>query len=238
MIRSVPAVAAMQPYALADLDRGLLSLAQNESHLPPSPAALAAGQDALAEQRLYLTQFRAYDPVQGRWLSRDPLGEMTDPGGNLYAYVGGKPVMVVDPSGLASCIYSISSHTLICIPNDGGSSHQLGPNGVFSGIGECTNDPQCSEDTRKGPIPPGSYNMNKDARSGHEDFWRLEPNPPVPGWKYYLGFARNGFMLHPGTLSLGCITTDKNNADAMRDYHDINNLLNQENGENQLKVVP
>ncbi len=53
MIRPVPAVAAMQPYALADLDRGLLSLAQNESHLPPSPAALAAGQDALTQQCLY-----------------------------------------------------------------------------------------------------------------------------------------------------------------------------------------
>lgn len=53
MIRPVPAVAAMQPYALADLDSGLLSLAQNESHLPPSTAALAAGRDALADQRLY-----------------------------------------------------------------------------------------------------------------------------------------------------------------------------------------
>ncbi len=53
MIRPVPAVCAMQPYALADLDSGLFSLAQNESHLPPSPAALAAGQNALAGQRLY-----------------------------------------------------------------------------------------------------------------------------------------------------------------------------------------
>jgi len=53
MIRPVPAVSTMHPYALADLDSGLLSLAQNESHLPPSPAALAAGQDALAGQRLY-----------------------------------------------------------------------------------------------------------------------------------------------------------------------------------------
>lgn len=53
MIHPVPAVAAMQPYALADLDGGLISLAQNESHLPPSPAALAAGQAALAAQRFY-----------------------------------------------------------------------------------------------------------------------------------------------------------------------------------------
>jgi RHS repeat-associated protein len=28
-----------------------------------------------ADSGLYLTQYRAYDPVPGRWLSRDPIGE-------------------------------------------------------------------------------------------------------------------------------------------------------------------
>src|SRR4029078_10169812 len=37
---------------------------------------------------LYLTNFRAYDPVAGRWISRDPIGEGGDPSANLYAYVG------------------------------------------------------------------------------------------------------------------------------------------------------
>jgi RHS repeat-associated protein len=49
---------------------------------------------------LYLTEFRAYDPVTGRWLSRDPSGEVSDPEGNLYAYVNGDPVNYVDPDGL------------------------------------------------------------------------------------------------------------------------------------------
>ena len=31
-----------------------------------------------ADSGLYLTQYRAYDPVAGRWLSRDPIGEMDD----------------------------------------------------------------------------------------------------------------------------------------------------------------
>lgn len=48
---------------------------------------------------LNLTRYRAYDPVPGRWLSRDPLGEGSDPVGNLYAYVGGEPVGNVDPTG-------------------------------------------------------------------------------------------------------------------------------------------
>lgn len=47
---------------------------------------------------LYLTQYRAYDPRTGRWLSRDPIGE--EGGINLYGYVGGSPLSRSDPSGL------------------------------------------------------------------------------------------------------------------------------------------
>ena len=34
-----------------------------------------AGMFYNADSGLYLTQYRAYDPVSGRWLSRDPIGE-------------------------------------------------------------------------------------------------------------------------------------------------------------------
>jgi RHS repeat-associated protein len=30
-----------------------------------------------ADSGLYLTQYRAYDPLSGRWLSRDPIGEIS-----------------------------------------------------------------------------------------------------------------------------------------------------------------
>ncbi len=54
MIRAVPHVAAMAPYALADLGgAGTVSLAQNESAFPPSPAALAAGRAVLDQMPLY-----------------------------------------------------------------------------------------------------------------------------------------------------------------------------------------
>jgi RHS repeat-associated protein len=53
-----------------------------------------------ADSGLYLTLYRPYDPVARRWLSRDPLGEGTDPSGNLYVYVDGNPVAFTDDLGL------------------------------------------------------------------------------------------------------------------------------------------
>ena len=42
---------------------------------------------------------RDYDPVIGRWLTKDPIG-FAGRDMNLYAYVGGNPMSYIDPSGL------------------------------------------------------------------------------------------------------------------------------------------
>jgi RHS repeat-associated protein len=57
-----------------------------------------AGMQYHAASGMYLTQFRAYDPNTGRWVSRDPIREYG--GINLYAYVSGNPVKFNDPRGL------------------------------------------------------------------------------------------------------------------------------------------
>ena len=49
---------------------------------------------------VYLTHQRAYEPANGRWLSRDPITPYDDV--NPYVYVRGGPVSHDDPSGLAS----------------------------------------------------------------------------------------------------------------------------------------
>ena len=49
------------------------------------------------ETALILCGHRYYDPVAGRWLTRDPIGVAG--GMNLYGYCGGDPVSGIDPEG-------------------------------------------------------------------------------------------------------------------------------------------
>ncbi|MBN9090664.1 MAG: RHS repeat-associated core domain-containing protein, partial [Reyranella sp.] len=65
----------------------------------PTTDFVYAGMFFNADSGLYLTNYRAFDPFAGRWLSRDPVGEQGNPTGNLYPYVDGNPIGVVDPTG-------------------------------------------------------------------------------------------------------------------------------------------
>ena len=51
------------------------------------------------DKGLILCTFRYYDPINARWLTRDPAGY--DGGINVYAYVDGNPIMRSDPTGFA-----------------------------------------------------------------------------------------------------------------------------------------
>ena len=42
---------------------------------------------------------RVYSPVTARFLSRDPLGSRSRDW-NVYRYVGNRPIIAIDPSGL------------------------------------------------------------------------------------------------------------------------------------------
>jgi len=81
---------------------------------------------------------RYYNPSTGRWLSRDPLGELG--GINLYGYVGNNPVSFVDPYGLfapapavvvglapvATAIGAVGAGALALAPVAGYGYYQLG----------------------------------------------------------------------------------------------------------------
>jgi hypothetical protein len=66
--------------------------------------------------------YRAYNPVLGRWLSRDRLGEQYDVG--LYTYCFNSPFGFVDPFGLSGfvTIYSNGGHAWISFAPDGSSA--------------------------------------------------------------------------------------------------------------------
>jgi|GEM_PF-1237932 len=51
--------------------------------------------------KIQLNRHRYYDYYTGRWLTEDPLGY--EDGLNLYEYVAGNPLIVVDPIGAAGC---------------------------------------------------------------------------------------------------------------------------------------
>jgi hypothetical protein len=176
--------------------------------------------------------------IRGRYLQSGPIGLAASL--NTYSYVDADPIGYVDPWGLAKCTYSISKHTVNCTSNDGSVQRGLGPDGVWSGVRECTNNPAkaCQESSDYGPVPEGKYKMNRDMRAGHGGFWRLEPTPKKSGLRYLLGLDRAGFMLHPGSVSLWCITADKDNTNLMNQYSDLNKLLLKEDGSNLLTVVP
>tara|TARA_R110002051_G_scaffold68434_6_gene123485 strand:+ start:67334 stop:71611 length:4278 start_codon:yes stop_codon:yes gene_type:complete len=59
------------------------------------------GQVWLEETGLYHYKNRAYNPRLGRFMQTDPIGQAG--GMNIYAYVGGDPVNLVDPMGLDVC---------------------------------------------------------------------------------------------------------------------------------------
>jgi RHS repeat-associated protein len=54
-----------------------------------------------SETGLYYYTYRYYDPVTGRWPSRDPIEE--EGGINLYGFVGNDGVGYFDPLGLSKC---------------------------------------------------------------------------------------------------------------------------------------
>jgi RHS repeat-associated protein len=221
------------------------------------------GREFDSETGIYEYRLRYYDPTDGRFLQEDPIRFRG--GANFYAYVKNSPIGAVDPLGLAKCIYSISAHTIVCQPNadpgspaidgpNGADAVQVGPNGVGSGNGTCSNNPssaclksvyQNGDPNSGGPIPPGNYALtymyDSHWNDGHDryDIAQLPFDFSHRAWRWATR-ERKAFELHRGTITHGCINVDINNPDAMSQYDDMQQLLLQEqfNGGNTMSVVP
>ncbi len=85
---------------------------------------------------------------------------------------------------------------------------------VVSGDVECKNNPECAKTKNMGPTHPGKYHIHEPGYSPNRPTWLyLRPyNPKKIA-------PRSGMFLHPGTLSLGCVTMlNKSEYKKIRDW--------------------
>jgi RHS repeat-associated protein len=81
-----------------------------------------AGMMGSSDNSLTLALHRIYQPGLGRWISRDPAGEVISEKYNLYNYASNDPISLNDPTGLCpnplqSCLIGMSL-IASCVPND------------------------------------------------------------------------------------------------------------------------
>jgi len=130
------------------------------------------------ETGLSLLTHRFYDPVVGRFLTRDPLGY--GGGINLYGYVRNNPVNRVDPRGTQSIIGVEDCNC--SAPDNGGSGFTFtGDDGPF-GSGNYENEGYPGWDGPViPPLPPDPPQMGrKPSRQSDKD-----KSTNVPSWSKY-----------------------------------------------------
>ncbi len=99
--------------------------ATNKTETVTQPFQFAGQFGVMTETNgLLYMRARYYDPKIGRFLSEDPSG--FDGGLNLYAYVGGNPIMGVDPSGLFTASVGIYGSAALGFGGGGGTALNFG----------------------------------------------------------------------------------------------------------------
>lgn len=166
---------------------------------------------------------RDYDPLVGRWVSKDPM--LFYGGSNVYTYVLNNPIHFIDPAGLY-WEYSQSTRRLTHVD---GSGRVTNAGTGYSGNGEGLNNPAMQHVLNVGPIPQGTYDIGQQRDSPNTGRGIL-PLTPQAGTDTY---GRDSFQIHGDnsqgnqSASRGCMIFNRN----VRDQ--ISN-----SGDNVLRVVP
>ena len=128
---------------------------------------------------LYLTNYRPFDPVTGRFQSRDPLGENADPEGNLYPYAANDPVNANDPLGL--CPLTDGE-----VPPNGNADPEAASEGTLSGTRTTIRPSLNAANTR------GLMRENESADILVKNGYDVEQNPDVQGTNKNPDYRVNG----------------------------------------------
>jgi RHS repeat-associated protein len=117
---------------------------------------------------LDLATCRTYDSAQGRWISRDPLGEGVDY--NLYRYCGNNPMGFSDPDGLQP-LFPLFGEPITPKPGIGGRGGTFRNSGgnIFEDAGKAAQQEQSIRNAQK-----HSRQNQRDFKNGKFD--ELPPN--------------------------------------------------------------
>jgi RHS repeat-associated protein len=184
------------------------------------------GQYFDVESGLNYNWHRSYDAGVGRYTQSDPIG--LEGGINTYIYVGGNPVSKVDPMGLATCIYSVSTGRMDCMRN---GSERFTWSGTFaSGNNKeagCKNNSSCETKEGIGPIPRGCWAWSGPGSSGKPKGRALTPLPPLQSRPFNRDLFRThscdnpfGPSLGPEFCSEGCVTGTRGTVGHLNDLID------------------
>jgi RHS repeat-associated protein len=147
------------------------------------------------ETGLHYNRYRYYEPYSARYMSKDPIGLFG--GLNVYKYVSNSN-QLTDPNGLYVVLDFYKDKNII-VARDLEKDTKLIIRNVYTG-GVIGDDGFKSNGTA---LPTGKYFLVPDDR--HPDWYALYGDD---GWidDFTLDGKRSGFRLHPGRVSLGCVT--------------------------------
>ncbi|MFW6575006.1 RHS repeat-associated core domain-containing protein [Acinetobacter baumannii] len=153
------------------------------------------GQYYDLETELHYNRYRYYEPHSARYVSKDPIG--LEGGLNIMNYVI-NPNQLIDPMGLY-VVLDFYKHKNIIIARDIEKDTKLIIQNVYTG-GQINDIGFTSNGTA---LPNGKYFLVPDDR--HPDWYALYGDD---GWidDFSIDGKRSGFRLHPGRVSLGCVT--------------------------------
>jgi RHS repeat-associated protein len=198
---------------------------------------------------LYYYGYRYYDPVTGRWPSRDPIEE--EGGINLYGFVGNDGVNWIDVMGLSKLQGTVWMRCLRC--KDGSSKGKMTcwfemPDGSMGDPFPTNTGGYKNPDGEGGdpygsysPIPPGEYDVLPKPTGGKNnqpgEYRKGTPSitgpgmtpgslrtPPTPGRPN--GTLRTVIRIHASGDSEGCVTCDPGDNSTDDQNSSIENLMN------------